>query len=98
MCPMPGTLTAYIRIYWNLATIVNHNITLRQSSLSLIIKRRLSGQSRCMNTLMGVVVSKAMEANEIMTMASVIVTRTNLMEGIIKNITTITLEKVFKRG
>ena len=51
-----------------------------------------------MNTLMGVVVSKAMEANEIMTMASVIVTRTNLMEGIIKNITTITLEKVLKRG
>ena len=53
---------------------------------------------RHVNIIVEEVVTKAKEANAIMTVASGSVTRTNPMEGIIKTITVITLEKVLKTG
>ena len=47
---------------------------------------------------MKVVVAKEREANARMTVSSVSTTRTNVTEGIIKMITAITLEMVFKQG
>ena len=51
-----------------------------------------------MKPLVEAVVSKSREVNTRMTVASGRVTRTNIMEGVMKMITVINLETVFKRG
>ena len=69
-----------------------------QSALSISFKIISINQMRHVNIIVEEVVTKAKEANAIMTVASGSVTRTNPMEGVIKTITVITLEKVLKTG
>ena len=62
------------------------------------MKRISSGQRRYVKPLVEAVVVKSREANARMTAESGSATRINLAEGIIKIITIITLETLFKRG
>ena len=97
MCPIPGRVPIAIRNYWDIATILMQNITSRQSTLSLVMKRRSSAKNRHVNPIMELVVTKAREINKGMTLEIGSVTRKAMMERIIKMTTVINLETVFKR-
>ena len=95
---IPGTFSSAIRIYWDLSKIVIQKITLHQSALYFVMKRRQSGQRRHNNNLVKVLVVKWRDAKKRMTVSSESASGINLKEGIITMITVITLERVFKRG
>ena len=97
MCPIPVIFPSEIRSYWYLTTIVIHNITSRQSVLSLIINRRSIKQGRHVKPLVEVLVEMARNSNARITIKIGRAIRKNPMEGIIVE-DVITLKMVFKRG
>ena len=83
------------KLLW-ISKVVIHRITLLQSSLSLVMRRRSSNQRRNLKPLNKAVVAMEREAKTIMKITSISATRINLMEGIMMK-TVIILEMMSKR-
>ena len=81
MCPIPGTFPTAIRSFWELATVLMHKITSRQSALSLVMKIISISQKNHVKPLREAVVAKGSKSKARMTVASGSATKINLMES-----------------